>query len=102
MAEQVGQSKNQIQRFIRLTELIPELLNMVDERKIALNPAYALSFLKKEEQTQLLNVIDSEQATPSLLRTTACYRPSHVLRSWNHFPSRDHKGQCFGFMQENI
>ena len=68
MAEQVGQSKNQIQRFIRLTELIPELLNMVDERKIALNPAYALSFLKKEEQTQLLNVIDSEQATHSLFQ----------------------------------
>lgn len=66
LAEQVGQSRNQISRYIRLTELIPELLNMVDERKIALNPAYELSFLKKEEQTQLLDAMDSEQATPSL------------------------------------
>ncbi len=45
-----GQSKNQISRYIRLTELIPELLDMVDEKKIAFNPAYELSFLKKEEQ----------------------------------------------------
>ena len=66
LAEQVGQSKNQIFRYIRLTELIPELLNMVDEKKIALNLAYELSFLKKEEQTQLLDAMDSEQATPSL------------------------------------
>ena len=66
LAEQVGQSKNQIQRFIRLTELIPELLDMVDEKKIALNPAYELSFLKKEEQVDLLDAMDSEQATPSL------------------------------------
>ena len=66
LAEQVGQSRNQISRYIRLTELIPELLNMVDEKKIALNPAYELSFLKKEEQTQLLDAMDSEQATPSL------------------------------------
>ena len=65
LAEQVGQSKNQIFRYIRLTELIPELLDMVDERKIALNPAYELSFLKKEEQAQLLDAMDSEQATPS-------------------------------------
>ena len=66
LAEQVGQSKNQIFRFIRLTELIPELLDMVDEKKIALNPAFELSFLKKEEQRDLLDAMDSEQATPSL------------------------------------
>ena len=66
LAEQVGQSRNQISRYIRLTELIPELLDMVDEKKIAFNPAYELSFLKKEEQTQLLDAMDSEQATPSL------------------------------------
>ena len=66
LAEQVGQSKNQIFRYIRLTELIPELMDMVDEKKIALNPAYELSFLKKEEQTDLLDAMDSEQATPSL------------------------------------
>ena len=66
MAEQVGESRNQIQRFIRLTELIPTLLDMVDECKIALNPAVELSYLKKEEQTLLLEAMDSEQATPSL------------------------------------
>ena len=66
LAEQTGESARNIQRYIRLTELIPELLDMVDERKIALNPAYELSFLKKEEQTQLLDAMDSEQATPSL------------------------------------
>ena len=66
LAEQVGQSRNQIQRYIRLTELIPELMDMVDEKKVALNPAYELSFLKKEEQVDLLDAMDSEQATPSL------------------------------------
>lgn len=66
LAEQVGQSRNQVQRYIRLTELIPELLELVDEHKIALNPAYELSFLKKEEQTKLLDAMESEQTTPSL------------------------------------
>ena len=66
IAQQLGESRNQIQRFIRLTELIPTLLDMVDERKIAFNPAVELSYLKKEEQTLLLEAMDSEQATPSL------------------------------------
>ena len=66
IAENSPDSKSQIKRFIRLTELIPELLDMVDEKKIALNPAYELSFLKKEEQRDLLDAMDSEQATPSL------------------------------------
>ena len=66
VANQAGESQRQVQRFIRLTELIPKLLDMVDEKKIALNPAYELSFLKKEEQVQLLDAMDSEQATPSL------------------------------------
>lgn len=66
LAEQIGQSKNQIFRYIRLTELIPPLLDLVDEKKIALNPAYEVSFLKQEEQEWLLETIDSEQATPSL------------------------------------
>ena len=66
LAQQAGSSRNQIQRYIRLTELIPELLDMVDEKKIALSPAYELSFLKKEEQVDLLDAMDSEQATPSL------------------------------------
>ena len=66
VADQAGESQRQVQRYIRLTELIPELMDMVDEKKIALNPAYELSFLKKEEQVDLLDAIDSEQATPSL------------------------------------
>ena len=66
VAKAAGESAIQIQRFIRLTELIPELLDMVDEHKIALNPAVELSHLKKEEQTLLLEAMDSEQATPSL------------------------------------
>ena len=66
IAEQDGSSRNQIQRYIRLTELSPPLLDMVDERKIAFNPAYELSFLTKDEQTMLLDAMDSEQATPSL------------------------------------
>ena len=66
IAQQSGESRNQIQRFIRLTELIPNLLDMVDERKIAFNPAVELSYLKKEEQTLLIEAMDSEQATPSL------------------------------------
>ena len=66
IAENSPDSKSQIKRYIRLTELIPKLLDMVDEKKIAFNPAYELSFLKKEEQVQLLDAMDSEQATPSL------------------------------------
>ena len=77
LAEQVGQSKNQIFRYIRLTELIPELLDMVDEKKIALNPAYELSFLKKEEQVDLLDAMDSEQATPSLSQAQRLKKYSH-------------------------
>lgn len=66
MAEQLGESRNQIQRYIRLTELVPPLLEMVDDRKIALNPAAELSYLKADEQVMLLDAMDSEQATPSL------------------------------------
>ena len=67
VAKEAGEKSGiQVMRYIRLTELIPTLLDMVDERKIALNPAYELSFLKPEEQEQLLDAMDSEQATPSL------------------------------------
>ena len=66
VAEQAGSSRNQVQRFIRLTHLIPEILSMVDEKKIAFNPAVELSFLKDEEQIDLLEAMDMEQATPSL------------------------------------
>ena len=66
LAAQTGDSARNIQRYIRLTELIPELLDMVDEKKVAFNPAYELSFLKPQEQIELLDAMDSEQATPSL------------------------------------
>ena len=66
VADEAGESVKQVQRFIRLTELIPPLLDMVDERKIAFNPAVELSYLKPEEQIELLDAMDSEQATPSL------------------------------------
>ena len=66
MAEQIGESRNQIQRFIRLTNLIPEILDMVDNKKIALNPAVELSYLSPAEQEMLVVTMDSEQATPSL------------------------------------
>lgn len=66
IADGTGESYKQVQRFIRLTELIPELLDMVDNRKIAFNPAVELSYLKSHEQTMLLDAMDSEQATPSL------------------------------------
>lgn len=66
IGQQAGDSRNQVHRFIRLTELIPPLLNLVDERKIAFNPAVELSYLKPEEQAILLDAMDSEQATPSL------------------------------------
>jgi ParB family chromosome partitioning protein len=66
IGEEVGMSKDNVKRYIRLTNLVPELLDMVDEKKIAFNPAVELSFLKKEEQTELLDAMDMEQATPSL------------------------------------
>jgi len=66
VGESAGVSKDQVRRFIRLTELIPELLNMVDDKKIAFNPAVELSYLKPEEQTNLLEAMDMEQSTPSL------------------------------------
>ena len=66
VAEQAGSSRNQVQRYIRLTELVPELLSMVDEKKIAFNPAVELSYLKSEEQLLLIDAMDTEQSTPSL------------------------------------
>ena len=66
MAKEIGTSKNQIFRYIRLTELIPELLDMVDEKKIAFNPAVELSYLSELEQEDLLDAMDYAQATPSL------------------------------------
>ena len=66
LAQQAGESRNQVQRFIRLTELISELLDMVDERKLAFNPAVEVSYLRRDEQRILLEAMDAEQTTPSL------------------------------------
>ena len=66
LAQQSPNSRTQIQRFIRLTELIPPILQMVDEGRIALTPAVELSFLKKDEQENLFVTMESEEATPSL------------------------------------
>ena len=66
LAESVHESARTVQRFIRLTELISELLDMVDERKLAFNPAVEVSYLKRDEQRMLLEAMDAEQTTPSL------------------------------------
>ena len=66
VAQGFGVGRMTVQRFIRLTELIPPILQMVDEGKIALTPAVELSFLKKDEQENLLATMESEEATPSL------------------------------------
>ena len=66
VADGTGESYKQVQRYIRLTELIPELLDMVDERKLAFNPAVEVSYLKRDEQRMLLEAMDAEQTTPSL------------------------------------
>lgn len=69
IAEGTGESYKQVQRYIRLTELIPELLKMVDEGIIKFNPAVELSFLKKEEQENFIEAMDYSQNTPSLSQT---------------------------------
>lgn len=66
LAENAPDSSSQIQRFIRLTELTPQLQQMVDDKKIAVTPAVELSYLKPEEQAMVVETIESEQATPSL------------------------------------
>ena len=66
VGQEAGESGRQVQRYIRLTELSPELQQMVDEKKIALSPAYQIAALTPKEQGLLLETIDSEQATPSL------------------------------------
>ena len=66
MAEELGESRNQIQRFIRLTNLVPELLNMVDEKKIAFNPAVELSYLDESQQRDFLEAMEDTQNAPSL------------------------------------
>lgn len=81
VAKEAGEKSGlQVMSYIRLTYLIPELLDMVDNRKIALNPAYEISFLKKEEQIDLLDAIDSEQSTPSLSQAQKFKKLSQQLK----------------------
>ena len=78
VADEAGESKSQVQRYIRLTELTPELQQMVDEKKIGMTPAVEISYLKPEEQQMLLTAIDSEQATPSLSQAQRMKKLSRV------------------------
>lgn len=79
VAKDAGEKSGiQVTRYIRLTELIPPLLDMVDEKKIAFNPAYELSFLTKEEQAHLVETMDYEQATPSLSQAQRMKKLSQV------------------------
>ena len=80
VADEAGESKSQVQRYIRLTELSPELQQMVDEKKIGMTPAVEISYLKPEEQQMLLTAIDSEQATPSLSQAQRMKKLSQMGR----------------------
>lgn len=77
LAEQVNESESQIKRYIRLTELIPEMLDLVDEGKVAMGPAVEISYLPKESQEQLVKAMEFSDATPShyqAIRMKNCYR----------------------------
>lgn len=76
VAEDAGESKSQIQRYIRLNELIPELLEMVDGNEIKFNPAYELAFLRPEEQAVLFDILQAEEVTPSLSQAQRLKRTS--------------------------
>ena len=80
VAEDAGESKSQIQRYIRLNELIPELLEMVDRTEIKFNPAYELAFLRPEEQAVLYDILQAEEVTPSLSQAQRLKRASQEGR----------------------
>ena len=80
VGDDAGVSKDQVRRFIRLTELISELLDMVDERKLAFNPAVEVSYLKRDEQRMLLEAMDAEQTSPSLSQAQRLKKFSQVGR----------------------
>ena len=80
MAEELGESRNQIQRFIRLTNLVPELLDMVDEKKIAFNPAEELSYLDESQQRDFLEAMEDTQNAPCLLYTSPSPRDGATSR----------------------
>ena len=77
IAQQTGESKNQVRRFVRLTELVPELQTMVDKNELAFNPAVELSYLTESEQFDLVNAIIENQRTPSLAQCQEFKRLSH-------------------------
>ena len=79
LAEKVGESRNQIQRYIRLTELVPEILQMVDERQIAFRPAVEVSYLTEEQQYTLLEAMEYNDATPSLAQAIKMKKYRHEL-----------------------
>ena len=78
IGEQSGESKNQVRRYVRLTELIPEILSMVDSGRIALTPAVELSYLTRLEQRDLLETMESEDCTPSLSQAIQLKKLSQV------------------------
>ena len=92
IAQQSGESRNQVQRYIRLTNLIPEILQMVDQGRIALTPAVELSYLKEAEQRDLLETMESEDCTPSLSQ-------SQQLKKLSQSGELD-MDKIFGLMQQ--
>ena len=80
IGESGGDSARQVQRYIRLNELIPELLEMVDDNEIKFNPAYELAFLRPEEQTVLYDILQAEEVTPSLSQAQRLKRASQEGR----------------------
>ena len=80
LAQNSSDSRNQIQRYIRLTHLIPNILKLVDEGKIALTPAVELSYLQASEQEMLFSVMDSDEVTPSLSQARRLRRMSEAQR----------------------
>lgn len=76
IAEETGESSTNIQRYIRLTELIPEILNMLDEKKIAFRPAVEISYLKEDEQYTLLDAMQFNDCTPSLAQAISLKKRS--------------------------
>ena len=78
IGEQCGDSQTQVRRYIRLTELIPEILSMVDSGRIALTPAVELSYLTRQEQRDLLETMESEDCTPSLSQAIQMKRLSQA------------------------
>lgn len=80
IAEQSGESREQIRRYIRLTELAPPLLELVDQKRIAFSPAVELSYLTKQEQAELWDLIESEDCTPSLSQAIRMKRLSQAVK----------------------